>query len=63
MASGKRTGETLIIQFPYAEGAFKDTFVYNPSSRTWSLLMESQASSGGWTNFAAYTLVHAARQK
>jgi hypothetical protein len=61
VASGKRTGETLIIQFPYAEGAFKDTFVYNPSSRTWSLLMESQAPSGGWTNFAAYTLVHPAR--
>jgi hypothetical protein len=63
VASGRRTGETLIIEFPYAEGAFKDTFVYNASSRAWSLLMESQAPGGGWTNFATYTLVHAAREK
>jgi hypothetical protein len=59
VASGKRVGETLVIQFPYAEAAFKDTFVYEPSSRTWSLLIESQAPGGGWSPFATYTLVPA----
>ena len=57
VASGKRKGETLVIQFPYAEAAFKDTFVYDPNSRSWSLLIESQKPGGGWSNFAAYTLV------
>lgn len=60
--TGKRKGETLVIQFPYAEAAFKDTFVYQPDSRSWSLLIESQKPRGGWSNFATYTLVHPARQ-
>jgi hypothetical protein len=60
VASGKRRGETLIIQFPYAEAAFKDTFVYDPNSRSWSLLIEAQKPGGAWSNFATYTLVHRA---
>lgn len=57
VASGKRDGETLVIQFPYAEAAFKDTFVYDRNSRTWVLVIESQAPGGAWSNFAKYTLV------
>jgi hypothetical protein len=60
VANGKRKGETLVILFPYADAAFKDTFVYNPNSRSWSLLIESQAPGGGWSQFATYTLVRAA---
>ena len=60
VASGRRKGETLVIQFPYAEAAFKDTFVYDANSRAWSLLIESQAPGGGWSTFARYTLVHMA---
>jgi hypothetical protein len=62
VASGKRQGEMLVILFPYAEAAFKDTFVYDPNSRSWSLLIESQKPGGGWSQFATYTLVHAARK-
>lgn len=62
VASGKRQAETLIIQFPYADAAFKDTFVYDPKSHAWSLLIESQKPGGGWSNFATYTLVHPARK-
>jgi hypothetical protein len=62
VASGKRDGSTLVIQFPYAEAAFKDTFVYDPNSHTWSLLIESQTPGGGWSNFATYTLVHVAHK-
>jgi hypothetical protein len=61
VASGNRKGETLVIQFPYADAAFKDTFVYDSSARTWSLLIESQAPGGVWSSFATYTLVRAAR--
>ena len=62
VASGKRQGETLVIQFPYADAAFKDTFVYGPNTDTWSLLIESQKPGGGWTQFATYTLVHPVRK-
>jgi hypothetical protein len=43
------------------DAAFRDTFVFDPQSHTWSLLIESQAPGGGWANFAKYTLVHATR--
>jgi hypothetical protein len=62
VASGKRHGKTLVIQFPYAEAAFRDTFVYDSNSRSWSLLIESQKPGAGWTNFARYNLVHPARR-
>jgi hypothetical protein len=62
VASGKRQGETLVIQFPYAEAAFKDTSVYDPNTDTWSLLIETRKSSGEWSNFATYTLVHPGRK-
>jgi hypothetical protein len=62
VASGKREGSTLVIQFPYAEAAFKDTFVYDLNSRTWSLLIESQKPGGGWSKFATYTFMHPARK-
>jgi hypothetical protein len=64
VASGKRQGKTLIIQFPYADGPFKDTFTYDANADTWSLLIESQKpGGGGWSNFATYTLVHAGRKE
>jgi len=56
-----RKAETLVIQFPYAEATFKDTFVYDPNTDTWSLLIESQKPDGGWSQFATYSLVHPAR--
>jgi hypothetical protein len=59
-ASGKRQGATLIIQFPYADGTFKDTFVYDSKSDSWTLLIESQAQDGHWSNFAQYGLAHTA---
>jgi hypothetical protein len=58
VATGKRIGETLVVQFPYAEGAFRNTYTFDPKSRSWSLIIESQAAGGAWSNFATYTLVH-----
>jgi hypothetical protein len=60
VATGKRTGETLVVQFPYAEGAFRNTYEFDPKSRGWSLIIESQAAGGAWSNFATYTLVRPA---
>jgi hypothetical protein len=58
VATGKRTGKTLVVLFPYAEGAFKNTYEFEPKSGSWSLVFESQAADGAWSNFATYTLVH-----
>src|SRR5258708_20565039 len=60
--SGNRQGQTLIIQFPYAEAAFKDTFVYAPNSHTWVLVIESQGPDGTWSNFAKYTFARPVRK-
>ena len=58
VATGKRIGETLVVRFPYAEGAFRNTYTFDPKSHSWSLIIESQAAGGAWSNFATYTLVH-----
>ncbi len=57
VARGKRKGQQLIVVFPYAEGAFRDTFSWEPASRSWSLLLESQSADGTWSTFATYTLI------
>jgi hypothetical protein len=62
VAQGTRTGPQLVLIFPYAEGAIRDTFVWKPATRTWSLLIESRAANGSWSTFASYTLRHAARR-
>ena len=56
VATGKRDGKQLVIYFPYAEGKFRDTFIFEPESDTWSLLIESQEANGSWSTFANYKL-------
>ena len=56
VADGKRKGDRLIVIFPYAEGAFRDTFTLHKEERTWDLLLESQETDGSWTTFAQYVL-------
>lgn len=62
VAQGTRKGPQLVLTFPYADGAFRDTFIWKPASQTWSLLIESQAANGSWSTFASYTLRHVARR-
>jgi hypothetical protein len=56
VATGTREGQRLVLHFPYAEGAFRDTFLWQPASSSWTLLLESQRADGSWTTFASYTL-------
>lgn len=56
VASGRRQGQRLVLDFPYAEGAFRDTLLWQPASASWSLLLESQRPDGSWVEFANYTL-------
>jgi hypothetical protein len=59
---GERKGRQLVILFPYTDGAFRDTFTWEPASRSWSLLLESQ-SAEGWSTFATYTLTPRPRRQ
>jgi hypothetical protein len=53
---GERNRQQLVIVFPYVEGAFRDTFSFEPAARSWSLLIESQSADGTWSTFATYSL-------
>jgi hypothetical protein len=61
VARGVREGQRLVITFPYAEGAFRDTFIWRPPTESWSRLLESQAVDGTWSTFANYTLARRAK--
>ena len=50
------TASSLVLIFPYPEGAFRDTFVMQPGGARGTLLLESQHPDGHWSVFAAYQL-------
>jgi hypothetical protein len=56
VATGHCNGETLVLLFPYEDGGFRDTFTYDPTSKTWSWLLETQDARGKWSTFARYDL-------
>ena len=56
VARGERHGQQLTLLFPYANGAFRDTF-RRQNKDSWSLLLESQARDGSWSTFASYSLI------
>jgi hypothetical protein len=56
VASGPRTGDTLVLLFPYAQGAFRDTLRLTGGARGGTLLIESQAKDGSWSPFATYQM-------
>jgi hypothetical protein len=56
VGTGVRKGQRLVVIFPYAEGAFRDTFTRNIQAGTWTLLLESQDRHGAWSTFVSYKL-------
>jgi len=54
VAEGHRNGNTLVLIFPYAEAAFRDTFTFDPGKHAWTWLLESQEKDGKWSTFAKY---------
>ena len=57
VATGHRDGRTLVLLFPYPDGAFRDTLTLAPDGNSGTLVMESQGADGRWTNFARYRLL------
>jgi len=53
---GARSGTTVRFMFDYPEGAFRNTFTWQPGTKTWHNLLERQDKTGKWTIFAEYDL-------
>jgi hypothetical protein len=53
-ATGTASGDTVRLAFPYADGPFRDMFVYRRRAGTWYFRLESQDTSGTWSLFAEY---------
>jgi len=53
-ATGEARGDTIRLAFPYPDGAFRDTFVYERPTDTWYFRLEAADSAGGWQLFAEY---------
>ena len=55
-ATGSGQDGTLVLLFPYAEGAFRDTLSLAPDGASGSLLLEAQKTDGSWSTFASYQM-------
>jgi hypothetical protein len=53
-ATGVVRGDTLTLDFPYPDGAFHDTFVYDSTTDTWTMKLDAADGAGGWKRFAEY---------
>jgi hypothetical protein len=56
VATGTRAGNVLHLTFPYAEGAFRNTWTLIPDKKEWTLLIEAQEKDGSWKEFARYAM-------
>ena len=52
--TGDARGDTVLLDFPYPAGAFRDAFVYDRQSDTWHFRLEAADSTGAWRLFAEY---------
>ena len=52
--TGRITGNTVQFTIPYESGSFRDTFTYNPASKTWLFVLEAAQMDGTWKHFARY---------
>ena len=55
LGSGTRSGDTLVLSFPYPGATFRDTFSLDRKNGTWTLLIESRPDGKPWSTFASYT--------
>lgn len=52
LGSGKRDGSAVLFTFDYPDGAFENTFTFDPKARTWTSLMRQKDKTGAWNTFA-----------
>ena len=54
-ASGTRSGDTLQLTFPYADGSFRNFWRRLPDG-SWTLAIDAQGHDGSWSHFAQYQI-------
>jgi hypothetical protein len=52
---GSVSGDTIVIDFPYPAGAFRDTFVHDSRADSWKITLLSRDAHDSWQPFASYT--------
>jgi hypothetical protein len=52
LGSGKRDGNAVLFRFDYPDGAFQNTFTFDPKEKTWTSLMRQKNKTGEWSTFA-----------
>jgi Protein of unknown function (DUF1579) len=52
LGSGKRDGDAVLFTFDYPDGAFQNTFTFDPKEKTWTSLMRQKNKAGEWSKFA-----------
>jgi hypothetical protein len=55
VATGHLSERTLVLDFPYAEGAFRDTLTLAHAGNG-TLLLEAQEKDGSWSRFALFQM-------
>jgi hypothetical protein len=55
VATGQLSERTLVLDFPYAWGAFRDTLTLGDAG-SGTLLLETQAKDGSWSTFGFYRM-------
>lgn len=55
-ATGEDAQGTLVLLFPYAEGAFRDRLELSADGASGTLLLETQQGDGSWSTFASYRM-------
>lgn len=54
--TGHVTDNSVQFTIPYHSGSFRDTFTYNPASKTWLFVLEAAQPDGTWKHFARYSV-------
>jgi hypothetical protein len=52
--TGAARGDTLVIDFPYPDGAFHDRFVLDRRTKAWTVTLDADDGKGGTSRFAEY---------
>jgi hypothetical protein len=54
--TGQVSGNTIQFTIPYESGPFRDTLIFRPEDRSWSLVIEASQPDGSWKHFARYEI-------
>ena len=54
--TGRVTKDSVQFTIPYKSGSFRDTFTYNPVSKTWVFVLDAAKPDGTWEHFARYSV-------